>query len=92
MELLLIRHALPIRRELEAGVADPELSESGHSQAAHLAQYLSSERIDAVYSSPLLRAQETAGPVAAAHGLEVRIEPGLAEWDQNSPNTSPSRS
>ncbi|MET0662367.1 MAG: histidine phosphatase family protein [Ilumatobacteraceae bacterium] len=89
MELLLIRHALPIRRELEAGVADPELSESGHRQAAHLAQYLASERIDAVYSSPLLRAQETAGPVAAGQGVDVRIEPGLAEWDQNSPEYIP---
>ena len=26
MELLLIRHALPVRRELETGVADPELA------------------------------------------------------------------
>ncbi len=86
---MLIRHALPIRRELEEGVADPELSESGYRQAAHLAQYLSSERIDAVYSSPLARAQETAQPVAAAQGLEVRIEPGLAEWDQNSPEYIP---
>ena len=89
MELLLIRHALPVRRELEAGIADPELSGPGHQQAAHLAQYLSSERIDAVYSSPLKRAQETAGPVAASQGVDVRIEPGLAEWDQNSPEYIP---
>ena len=89
MELLLVRHALPIRRELEEGIADPELSESGHRQAAHLAQYLASERIDAVYSSPLTRAQETARPVAAGQGLDVRTEPGLAEWDQNSPEYIP---
>jgi broad specificity phosphatase PhoE len=51
MELLLIRHALPVRRELPAGPADPELSEAGLRQAEHLADYLSSERLDAVYTS-----------------------------------------
>ena len=86
---LLVRHALPIRRELEEGIADPELSESGHRQAAHLAQYLSSERIDAVYSSPLTAGAGDRPPVAAGQGLDVRIEPGLAEWDQNSPEYIP---
>ena len=85
MELLLVRHALPIRRELVEGVADPELSEAGLRQAEHLAQYLSSESIDAAYSSPLQRARQTAAPLAASRQLEVAIEPGLAEYDQNSP-------
>ena len=83
MELLLIRHGLPVRREVTEGAADPELAESGRQQAEHLAQYLSSERIDAVYSSPLLRARETAAPLAAQCGQEIRIEPGIAEFDQN---------
>lgn len=89
MELLLIRHALPIRRELTEGVADPELSTSGHQQAVHLAQYLSSETIDAVYASPLQRARETAAPIVADHGIDLVIEPGIAEWDQNSPEYIP---
>ena len=89
MELLLVRHALPIRRELVEGVADPELSESGLRQAEHLAQYLSSEPIDAVYSSPMRRARQTAAPVAAALGLDVVIEAGIAEFDQNSPEYIP---
>ncbi len=89
MELLLVRHALPIRRELVEGVADPELSESGLRQAEHLAQYLSSEPIDAVYSSPMQRARQTAAPVAAALGLDVVIEAGIAEFDQNSPEYIP---
>lgn len=42
MELLLIRHALPVRRELEQGIADPELSEAGLAQAERLADYLTS--------------------------------------------------
>jgi probable phosphoglycerate mutase len=84
MELLLIRHALPVRRELDEGVADPELSEAGHAQAAHLADYLAPERIDAVYASPLQRARQTAAPLAAALGLPVAIEDDVAEWDRNS--------
>ena len=89
MELLIIRHALPVRRELTEGVADPELAPEGHQQAGHLARYLESERIDAIYSSPMARAKETAGPLAAALDIEVRISPGVAEWDQNSPEYVP---
>lgn len=89
MELLIIRHALPIRRELEEGAADPELSEDGHRQAARLADYLRSEQIDAIYASPLARAQETAAPLAAAFDLDIATSAGIAEWDQNSPEYIP---
>ncbi len=89
MELLLIRHALPLRVELTEGRADPPLADDGIAQAALLAQYLASERIDAIYASPLRRAIQTAAPVADRHGLEVRPCPGVAEWDQNSPEYVP---
>ncbi|MEQ1701329.1 MAG: histidine phosphatase family protein [Ilumatobacteraceae bacterium] len=84
MELLLIRHGLPVRRELSEGIADPELAEAGHAQARHLAEYLASETIDAVYASPLNRAFQTAQPLAADKGLEITIVDGVAEWDRNS--------
>ncbi len=84
MELLLIRHGLPIRRELETGIADPELSEDGHAQAQHMAEYLSSERLDAVYASPLRRAFQTAVPLAASQGHEIKVVDAVAEWDRNS--------
>lgn len=84
MELLLIRHGLPVRRELEAGAADPELSEAGRLQAEHLAAYLSSERLDAVYASPLRRAHQTAEPVARDQGREIVLVDEVAEWDRNS--------
>ena len=84
MELLLIRHGLPVRRELEEGVADPELSEAGLEQAQRLGAYLHSEHLDAVYASPLRRAFQTAQPVAAAHGLEIVVEPDVAEFDRTS--------
>jgi probable phosphoglycerate mutase len=84
MELLLIRHALPVRRELVDGPADPELSDDGHAQAERLARYLESEHIDAVYASPLKRAQQTAEPLAARRGVNISTSAGIAEWDQNS--------
>ncbi|MFT6289755.1 MAG: putative phosphoglycerate mutase [Ilumatobacter sp.] len=84
MELLLIRHGLPIRRELTEGIADPELAEEGHAQARHLGEYLASEHLDAVYASSLRRAQETAAPVVTGRGLELIIEPDVAEYDKDS--------
>jgi 2,3-bisphosphoglycerate-dependent phosphoglycerate mutase len=83
VELLLIRHALPVRREASDGPADPELSEAGQAQAKHLAAYLASEAIDAIYSSPLRRARETAAPLAEAFGQEVAVEPDVAELDRD---------
>ena len=85
MELLLIRHALPIRVEGEEGTAaDPELAELGHKQAQALADYLSGEKIDVLYVSPMRRALETAAPVSERLGLEMIIDDELAEFDRDS--------
>jgi broad specificity phosphatase PhoE len=84
MELLLVRHARPLRVESVDGPADPPLSPLGQRQAAALAAWLAdpaSGRIDAVYTSPLRRAAETAAPLADALRLDARPEPGLAEYD-----------
>ena len=89
MELLLIRHALPLRVELEEGAADPALSDAGHTQARELARYLASEELHAVYASPMRRARETAAPLVADRDVDVVISAGLAEWDQNSPEYVP---
>jgi 2,3-bisphosphoglycerate-dependent phosphoglycerate mutase len=89
MELLLIRHALPIRRELEEGAADPELSDAGHEQARHLAEYLATERLDAVYASPMRRAHQTAEPVAKVQDLSIITADGVAEWDRNASHYVP---
>lgn len=84
MELLIIRHALPVRRELTEGIADPELAPEGLLQAEHLAKYLASEKIDAVYASPLRRAQQTAAPLAVLQKVGVTLIDDVAEWDRNS--------
>lgn len=58
------------------------LAEKGVAQAEAVAQRLRDlKRIDAVYASPLERAQETAKPIARAVGLRVRTERGLNECD-----------
>lgn len=84
MEIILIRHAIPVRKELEQGVADPELSPAGLRQAELLAEYLAAESIDALYASPMRRARETAEPVAQAMDLAIGIVDGVAEYDRNS--------
>jgi probable phosphoglycerate mutase len=82
MEIILIRHGLPVRVENENGkAADPSLCEAGRSQAERMAAWLVGSEIDALYASPLRRARETAAPLAAVLGLEMEIEPGVVEFD-----------
>jgi broad specificity phosphatase PhoE len=61
------------------GWADPPLNETGRTQARTLAEQLGSTPFDAVYSSDLRRARETAEIVAHPHGMPVLVEPGLRE-------------
>jgi probable phosphoglycerate mutase len=84
VELILVRHALPVRRENTVGPADPELSDEGVAQALLFAQYMEAEHIDALYSSPLQRAQQTAAPLAQIKKMSPVVVDGVAEFDQHS--------
>jgi probable phosphoglycerate mutase len=85
MELILIRHALPLRVEKQDGSpADPGLSETGIEQARRLARWMESERLEAIYSSPMNRAHMTAQFLAEVKGIEIHLEPGVAEFDRQS--------
>ena len=84
MELLIIRHGLPVRIDDADGPADPELSELGHEQARRLAEWLRHDRIDAIYTSPMRRAMQTAAPLAEAFGLDAVVDDEVAEFDRNS--------
>ena len=84
MEIVFVRHGLPLRVELETGIADPELATEGHEQAAKMAAYLGVEDVEAVYVSPLRRALETARPLCKVLGLEAVVSEGVAEFDRNS--------
>lgn len=82
MDLLLIRHARPVRIEGAGGPADPGLNDEGRRQAELLARWLEPEPLDAVYSSPLLRARQTAEPLVRGRPVTLSIADGVAEYDR----------
>ena len=85
MELLLIRHARPERIEnADGSPADPPLDASGREQAERLAAWLADEKLDRIYASHLRRARETATPLLSGRGLELELEPRVAEFDRHS--------
>jgi broad specificity phosphatase PhoE len=63
------------------GHTDRPLSDFGRRQAQWLAGELEAEELDAIYSSDLTRARETAEIVAARLGLPVELDPDLREKD-----------
>jgi broad specificity phosphatase PhoE len=63
---------------------DPGLTELGKDQAAVTARWLEGARLQALFSSPLRRARETAAAIGAATGLPVQLDSRLRErlnWD-----------
>ena len=58
---------------------DYHLSELGQAMAVRAAEALAGRDVTVVTASPLDRAQETAAPIAAAHGLPVGVDPNLIE-------------
>lgn len=89
MDLILVRHGLPVRIEGANGAANPPLSPVGEAQAQCLAAHLAHEKVDAIYSSPMRRAHETAAPTAATLGLDITVEDRIAEFDQSSSSYVP---
>lgn len=79
--IYLIRHGETTSNAEERvqGHTDSSLSELGVRQAEAVAHRLAGERIDAVYSSDLGRAQATAEAIASRHGLPVQTTPLLRE-------------
>ncbi|MET0512701.1 MAG: histidine phosphatase family protein [Thermoleophilaceae bacterium] len=81
--LLLARHGETdwTRSKRWQGHADPPLNARGREQARALARVLLDVPLDAIYSSDLRRASETAAIVAHIMEIEVRLEPELREND-----------
>lgn len=64
------------------GIVDNPLNENGIRQAQMLGTALSAAKIDVLYTSPLIRARQTAGIIAEMHGMKKLVpvvEPGLIE-------------
>lgn len=81
MEITLIRHAQPDWEPNETAVDEPTLTALGFEQSRCTAQALAGEHYDALYVSPLLRARETAEPIAEALGLEPQVRSWLRELE-----------
>ena len=81
---LLVRHGqTPTTGKVLPGRAPGlHLADAGHAQAQAAADRLAVlDRVDAIYSSPLERARETAAPLGTARGLKVGVDKGLQECD-----------
>lgn len=83
MRLLAVRHGESTWNAAGRwqGQADPGLSDLGVQQARALGRRLADVGVDAVISSDLARALETARAVAAPHGLDVVVRKDLRERD-----------
>jgi broad specificity phosphatase PhoE len=88
VQLLLVRHALPLRSEVGQG-SDPDLSAEGIEQAERLPDALKRFPITRLVSSPQRRAVQTGRPVSDALGLPIEIDERLAEYDRDLPHYTP---
>lgn len=72
--LYLVRHCQAHGQEVSAS-----LTEAGFQQAERLVSFFKGKKLDRILSSPFRRAIQTAGPLAAARGLEIERDDRLAE-------------
>lgn len=82
MRLILIRHGQTpsnVRRLLDTAMPGPALTDLGTEQAQALVPALAEERLEAIYSSTALRAQQTAQPLADERALELQVREGVRE-------------
>lgn len=87
-EIIIIRHgeSLGNSKRIMLGHTDLDMSGRGFEQAKACAEFLAGEKIDAIYSSDLIRAYNTAAPHAELRGIEiikdVRLrEMNVGEWE-----------
>ena len=81
VELILIRHGVTawnLEKRFQ-GQIDTPLTDLGHEQAEKTADALSGEPVSCIYTSDLVRAQQTAMPIADNLGLPLLAEPSLRE-------------
>jgi broad specificity phosphatase PhoE len=82
-KLILARHGETMWNveKVFRGRADVSLDELGIRQAELLGKYLSNWRLEAIYSSPVKRALDTANIIARYQNVAVRIAEGLTDFD-----------
>lgn len=79
----LVRHGQTERSKVKAysGRLDIPLTAAGREQARRCAASLADAGIDAILTSPLVRARDTAQAIADATGAPLTVEPRLTEVD-----------
>ncbi|MEP6662749.1 MAG: histidine phosphatase family protein [Verrucomicrobiota bacterium] len=82
-KLFLLRHGEVESRyqRVFGGRIDMDLSPQGHLQAEALAKYVKETHLDAIYCSPMKRAQQTLSPLLAYYKMEATTIPDLCEVD-----------
>jgi broad specificity phosphatase PhoE len=82
-ELILVRHGETVWNveKIYRGRADVNLDEVGIKQAELLGKYLGNWELEAIYSSSLKRALDTANIIARYHKIGVYIADGLIDFD-----------
>jgi len=80
-QIYLVRHGQTQwnKEQIFRGTSDVPLNGSGQEEARLTAKALGTRPISAVYTSPLVRASETAAGIAGIRGLEVRTLEGLTD-------------
>jgi broad specificity phosphatase PhoE len=84
MRVYIVRHGESrgnLAGTLQGSRVDEPLSPRGIRQAEALSTRLAAEPIDAVHTSPMIRARETAEIVSAPHGLPIAFDDDLVEFD-----------
>jgi ribonuclease H / adenosylcobalamin/alpha-ribazole phosphatase len=81
--LYIVRHGQTAssKNMIYSGRADVALTETGREQARSAGEQLANAGIDAIFSSPLSRALDTAVAIGKATGVDVRIDERLTEVD-----------
>jgi len=82
-ELILVRHGETVWNveKIYRGRKDVNLDEVGTKQAQLLGKYLTNWELEAIYSSPLKRALDTANIIARYHKIAVQVTQGLIDFD-----------
>ncbi len=81
--IYLVRHGRTDwnKEQVFRGRADRPLDEVGHAQGRAVAGALADKGVQAVYSSPLIRAVDTGKPLADKLGLTIQMMDGLNDMD-----------
>ena len=79
--LFIVRHGETEANEkgVEAGPLDYPLTKKGKKEVRHIAKILSKTKINAIYSSPIFRARQTAKILASPHELKIKTLEELTE-------------